>query len=62
MVVDALPFFAVLMDSSATADSVKPMAEMMRTKVASGYGKPADPAASRRTSNRSRSSPKASCG
>jgi len=44
MVVDALPFFPVLMDPSATADSIKPMAEMMRAKVASGYGKPADPA------------------
>jgi pimeloyl-ACP methyl ester carboxylesterase len=44
LVVDALPFFAVLMDPSATVDSVKPMAEMMRAKVASGYGKPADPA------------------
>jgi pimeloyl-ACP methyl ester carboxylesterase len=44
MVVDALPFFAVLMDPSATAASVKPAAEMMRAKVASGYGKPADPA------------------
>ena len=44
MVVDALPFFAVLMDPSATADAVKPMAEMMRAKVASGYGRPADPA------------------
>jgi pimeloyl-ACP methyl ester carboxylesterase len=44
MVVDALPFFAVLMDPSATVDAVKPMAEMMRAKVAAGYGKPADPA------------------
>lgn len=44
MVVDALPFFAVLMDPAATADSVKPTAEMMRTKIASAYGKPADPA------------------
>lgn len=44
MVVDALPFFAVLMDPSATVDTVRPAAEMMRAKVASGYGKPADPA------------------
>lgn len=45
MVVDALPFFAVLMDPSATVDSVKPAAEMMRGKIAASYGKPADPAA-----------------
>jgi pimeloyl-ACP methyl ester carboxylesterase len=45
MVVDALPFFAVLMDPLATADSVKPAAEMMRAKVAAAYGKPADLAA-----------------
>ena len=44
MVVDSLPFFAVLMDPSATAATVKPAAEMMRAKVASGYGKPVDPA------------------
>lgn len=34
MVVDALPFFAVLMNSAATADSVKSVAEMMRAKIA----------------------------
>lgn len=45
LVVDALPFFAVLMDPGATVGAVKPMAEMMRAKVASAYGKPADPAA-----------------
>jgi pimeloyl-ACP methyl ester carboxylesterase len=45
MVVDALPFFAVLMDPAATVDKVRPAAEMMRAKVASAYGKPADPAA-----------------
>jgi pimeloyl-ACP methyl ester carboxylesterase len=45
LVVDSPPFFAVLMDSKATVDAVRPMAEMMRTKVASTYGKPADPAA-----------------
>ena len=44
MIVDSLPFFAVLMDPSATPASVKPAAEMMRAKVASGYGKPVDPA------------------
>ena len=45
LVVDSLPFFAVLMDPGATVDAVKPMAEMMRAKVASAYGKPTDPAA-----------------
>ena len=45
LVVDSLPFFAVLMDPGATVDAVRPVAEMMRTKVASTYGKPADPAA-----------------
>jgi pimeloyl-ACP methyl ester carboxylesterase len=44
MVVDALPFFAVLMDPNATAEAMKPTAEMMRTKIAATYGKPADPA------------------
>jgi pimeloyl-ACP methyl ester carboxylesterase len=44
MVVDALPFFAVLMDPNATVEAVKPTAEMMRTKIAATYGKPADPA------------------
>lgn len=44
MIVDALPFFSVLADPAATADSMRPAAEMMRTKVASAYGKPADPA------------------
>jgi pimeloyl-ACP methyl ester carboxylesterase len=45
MVVDALPFFAVLMDPAATAEAVKPTAEMMRARIAAAYGKPADPAA-----------------
>jgi pimeloyl-ACP methyl ester carboxylesterase len=44
MVVDALPFFAVLMDPNASVEAVKPTAEMMRTKIAATYGKPADPA------------------
>ena len=44
MVVDALPFFAVLMDPAATAETVKPIAEMMRSKIAATYGKPMDPA------------------
>jgi len=45
LVVDSLPFFAVLMDPRATVETVKPMAETMRTRVASAYGKPADAAA-----------------
>lgn len=45
MVVDALPFFAVLMNPSATVDEVKPSAEMMRAKIASSFGKRADSAA-----------------
>jgi pimeloyl-ACP methyl ester carboxylesterase len=44
MVVDALPFFAVLMDPAATIESTKPAAGMMRARIASAYGKPADPA------------------
>ena len=34
----------MLINPSATIDAVKPMAETMRAKVASSYGKPADPA------------------
>ena len=45
MVVDALPFFAVLMDPAATVESARPAAEAMRARVAAAYGKPADPAA-----------------
>lgn len=44
MIVDALPFFSVLSDPAATVDSIRPTAQMMRTKVASAYGKPVDPA------------------
>jgi pimeloyl-ACP methyl ester carboxylesterase len=45
MLVDALPFFGVLMDPAATAESLKPTAQMMRAKIASAYGKPVDAAA-----------------
>ena len=45
MVVDALPFFAVLMNPGATVDAVRPVAEIMRNRIAASYGKPADPAA-----------------
>lgn len=44
MIVDALPFFAVLLDPGATIEKVEPAAEMMRGRIASAYGKPADPA------------------
>lgn len=45
MVVDALPFFPVLMDPNATVEQARPMAAMMRDRVAAAYGKPVDPAA-----------------
>jgi pimeloyl-ACP methyl ester carboxylesterase len=45
MIVDSLPFFPVLMDPNATVEQAKPVAEMMRAKVAGGYGKPVDEAA-----------------
>lgn len=44
MIVDSLPFFAVLMDPSATVEAVRPTAEMMRNTVASRYGQTVDPA------------------
>lgn len=43
MVVDALPFFPMLMDPNATVEQAQPIAAMMRDKVASAYGKPQDP-------------------
>lgn len=48
MIVDALPWFGVLMaapGTGATLASVEPQAARMRDAVAAGYGKPADPAA-----------------
>ena len=45
MIVDSLPFFAVLMDPAASVETVRPAAAMMRDKVASTYGKPVDQAA-----------------
>ena len=45
MVVDALPFFAVLMargGEEPTSASVEPIAKMMRDQVAARYGKPVD--------------------
>ena len=44
MIVDALPFFPVLMDPNVTVEQARPVAAMMRDKVASAYGKPLDPA------------------
>ena len=48
----------VLLDPSPRVDAVKPMAEMMRAKVASAMASRRSRAAPRRTSNRSRSSRK----
>jgi pimeloyl-ACP methyl ester carboxylesterase len=48
MVVDALPYFGVLMappGTDATVAMVEPRAAQMRNAVAASYGKPADPAA-----------------
>ncbi len=48
MIVDALPWFGVLMSApgmEASVATVTPQAERMRDAVAAGYGKPADPAA-----------------
>jgi len=45
MVVDALPFFPVLMNPNATVEQAEPLAAMMRDKVAATYGKPIDEAA-----------------
>ena len=44
MIVDALPFFPVLMDPNTTVEQARPIAAMMRDKVAASFGKPADPA------------------
>jgi pimeloyl-ACP methyl ester carboxylesterase len=48
MVVDALPFFSVLLADGGpepTPATVEPIARMMRDRVAATYGRPADPAA-----------------
>lgn len=47
MIVDSLPFFAVLMAPPGvdpTVAMVEPQARIMRDRVAAGYGKPLDPA------------------
>jgi pimeloyl-ACP methyl ester carboxylesterase len=51
MIVDALPYFPVLLAPGGTAPSpaeVEPMAKAMRDAVAARYGKPADPATIKR--------------
>ncbi|SFK05266.1 Pimeloyl-ACP methyl ester carboxylesterase [Sphingomonas sp. NFR04] len=40
LIVDALPFIGTLFAPAATAESLKPQAEMMRAQMASLYGKP----------------------
>lgn len=37
MVVDALPFAGVMFDEHATADAVRPLAAMLKTKLSAGY-------------------------
>lgn len=44
MVVDALPFFPVLMDPNITVEQAQPIAKMMRDRVAATFDKPLDPA------------------
>ena len=51
MVVDALPYFGVLMappGTDGTIAMIEPRAAQMRDSVAAGYGRPADPAAADR--------------
>jgi len=40
LIVDALPFIGTLFAPAATAESIKPQAEMMRAQMVSLYGKP----------------------
>lgn len=40
LIVDALPFISTLFAPAATAETIKPQAEMMRTQMAGLYGKP----------------------
>jgi pimeloyl-ACP methyl ester carboxylesterase len=44
MVVDALPFIGTLFDPSATADSIRPRAQMMADATRKDYGAPPKPA------------------
>ncbi|NLS28784.1 putative aminoacrylate hydrolase RutD [Sphingomonas sp. S2M10] len=43
LIVDALPFLGTIFAPAATADSIKPQAEMMRAQMAGLYGKPYPP-------------------
>jgi pimeloyl-ACP methyl ester carboxylesterase len=52
MVVDALPFIAVLFSPSATVAMVTPQAGAIRDQMAAGFGKPADAANAEATANR----------
>ncbi|WP_448663403.1 alpha/beta fold hydrolase [Sphingomonas sp. CJ20] len=40
LIVDALPFYSVVFAPAATAESIKPQAEMMRAQMTGFYGKP----------------------
>lgn len=52
MVVDSLPFIAVLFAPTATVAMVEPQAKAIRAQMASGFGKPADAANAEATANR----------
>ncbi|MDB5710129.1 MAG: alpha/beta hydrolase [Sphingomonas bacterium] len=52
MVVDALPFIAVLFVPTATVAMVEPQAGAIRDQMAAGFGKPADAANAEATANR----------
>lgn len=43
LIVDALPFLSTIFAPAATADTIKPQAEMMRAQMAGLYGKPYPP-------------------
>jgi len=52
MVVDALPFIAVLFSPTATVAMVEPQAKAIRDQMAGSFGKPADAASAETTANR----------
>ena len=49
MVVDALPFAGVMFEEHATVDAVRPLAAMLKTKLAAGYAGPEGAAAAAAT-------------
>jgi pimeloyl-ACP methyl ester carboxylesterase len=49
MVVDALPFAGVMFDEHATAEAVRPLAAMLKTKLSAGYTGSDGPAAAAAT-------------